>query len=465
MRNIVNSPARLFLLFAFLFGGIAVVLIPPFATPDEPAHFLRTMELAQGGWWTRTALPPAVKAYADAGVGIDFIKVDTHGFIDNLHQIDKEYAEQRAQGKSVEIPYHRASIYSPAPYLPGVVMAWVAYRADMSLTATLYLVRASLCLVTILLMYMAIRIAPHFQWPLFLLGLFPITVYVRSSISADSLTLAYCVFFISYVLHCRSQGFLSMRQLWVLGILACLIALSKSAYALFLLLFFLFPASYFSGKAHYLKGVVLVIALPLALGIAWAWSVQQFFDPSTLPPVASAFPTNDIWHKPANVDEAGQLAYIKENPLNFTAMLVWVQLENALYYVYQMVGLVGKMDIELPWTLSYLMLLLTFFVYSKDTAAPTPLGIHGRALILGIFLMTYLGILTVVYIVFNPLHSSSILGIQGRYFLPLLPLLWLLIPVSPQTSGQTRIILNVIKIITFAQLLLCMGMVGVKYWH
>ena len=48
IKNFILSPEKIFLLFSLLCGLIFCFFIPPFEAPDEPAHFARTMGIANG---------------------------------------------------------------------------------------------------------------------------------------------------------------------------------------------------------------------------------------------------------------------------------------------------------------------------------------------------------------------------------------------------------------------------------
>jgi len=89
----------------------------------------------------------------------------------------------------------------------------------------------------------------------------------------------------------------------------------------------------------------------------------------------------------------------------------------------QTVGVLGLFDTVLPrWVYPTLtMLVFGTFVTSLRTAPPTRRSVAIAAATTG--LAYILGVYFICYLVFTPHDVGSVWGVQGRYFVPLLPLL------------------------------------------
>jgi uncharacterized membrane protein len=93
----------------------------------------------------------------------------------------------------------------------------------------------------------------------------------------------------------------------------------------------------------------------------------------------------------------------------------------------QVIGVLGLFDTVLrSWVYPTLSLILfsTFLVrLPLDLAARLRIAILSGVTILAYFAVVYL----IAYLVFTPMNADSVWGVQGRYFVPVLPLIVLLV--------------------------------------
>ena len=126
---------------------------------------------------------------------------------------------------------------------------------------------------------------------------------------------------------------------------------------------------------------------------------------------------------PSAFDPAVKMAHLLQNPLHFPTAVLGTLPSNDFGEVWrQVIGVLGLFDtVLLPWVYTTVTMLLfgTFFVRLTVGSSPRwRAAAFAGATTLAYIFATYL----VCYLAFTPLNSSVVLGVQGRYFTPVLAL-------------------------------------------
>jgi uncharacterized membrane protein len=129
------------------------------------------------------------------------------------------------------------------------------------------------------------------------------------------------------------------------------------------------------------------------------------------------------------VDPSAQLGWIAAHPTRFAEMLLesfsWPQTRA---YSDLLVGrLLGWMDTPIPYALirSYQVVLVTTALF--DSHSQVRIGARLRIVALAVVLVDLALIGAMAYVGGNSVGAKRIVGIQGRYFIPLSPLILLLL--------------------------------------
>jgi len=122
-----------------------------------------------------------------------------------------------------------------------------------------------------------------------------------------------------------------------------------------------------------------------------------------------------------------QMQFILEDPFNLLRVL-WNTffISQGTFYLNSFVGVLGWLDNPLPQLLinSYMLVLLVNSFINKPI--DLNLSIKDRAVILMIFLFSIFAIEMAIYLTWTPPGSSFVQGVQGRYFIPLAPLFFMM---------------------------------------
>ena len=104
-----------------------------------------------------------------------------------------------------------------------------------------------------------------------------------------------------------------------------------------------------------------------------------------------------------------------------------IQWSQACPYCREAVGVLGWLDTTLPnlyYPSAGLVLLAAFFA----SRVPAPLDARRRMAAAGLVVAAVVAVFALQYLSWSPIGSGTIEGVQGRYFLPLVPFLGLALP-------------------------------------
>jgi uncharacterized membrane protein len=419
-RIVLTRPVAVFVALSMLFGALTVVLTPPLEGPDEPAHFLRAYGISTG------EIIPATSD-ADGRKGI-FMPARLHwGYtvferalfkLGKVRDFDyRAFWAEYLRGPATELErrppvfqlYWGSEGYAPIAYLPHAAAALVARLTHLDFVATLLLMRfAGLAATTAVTAY-AIAIAGRLGWTFLLIAMLPASLYARSVVSADGAVLGLTM--VVTALCARAAASVGGRR-WERSLFMTLCVLSKPPQLAFVLLE-ITTRPFRQWRRHW-GGLALVVLPALILAPLWVFAVSG--DPGTW----RLYQNTDM--PPEQFSFAWKLRFMLGHPLHFP-LAVFTSLRWARDYWLQLIGILGWLD---TW--------LQYWVYPVLTAAlvttclvPMELERSARLRIATVNALTafvyWLAIYLIFFMIWTPIDAIEVQGVQGRYFLPMLPAL------------------------------------------
>lgn len=410
------KPETAFLIIGLIYGLCFLIATPALQVPDEYEHFYRALYVSEGhvlpekvGNMSGVYIPESVQLTASeiSREWVLFIK-DRDDKINLIPLLDIGFNSQNRVFEDIS----RIAVitYSPVPYIIPAFAITLGKLLNLSPLILIYIGRLANLLVWVFLTYLAIRIIPVHKWVLFMIALIPITLFEAASLSADSLILGLSfiivAIFFKYAFDDKEK--INIKDIYILFILILLLSLSKQIYFLLLLLIFLIPSWKFGGrKKMFLTAGFLFLSVIIISG-AWNLLVKDLYVPIV-----------------PQVSISGQIAYILGDPLRFPYTLL-----NTFFYrgfSYQLL-FVGNfwLDIPLPmwWIGAYILSMIPVALIDKSMVLVSK---NQKLTSLTIFTIIFLLVCAFVYISWTVVGQNIIDGIQGRYFIPILPLLFLLL--------------------------------------
>jgi uncharacterized membrane protein len=411
------SPQSVYLYFALFFGISFAVLTPPIYTPDESHHLYRAFQVSEGVWMAEYRqdlhgggeIPRSLPQFVEESVrnGLDAFKKPNYNIDDIIalySQDNKLNPEDR-----VYFPFPNVAVYSPVPYIPQAIAMYIGRLFDASPAILFLLGRLANLIVGILLTYYAIKLSPTLKWFLVLMGLMPMTIAQYASLSADTLTIATAILFFSLVMRARISVTDTKERKFILiaSIIVSAIALGmcKQAYFPMVFLVFLIPLKFFNNKwSLYLSFLFLLFVMAIVPPVLWNMSVKHMY----------------VNPHGQSIDERSQ--YLLDNPVAYVIAILRVlfSYDTSLFYFDSTIGRLGWLTVKLPFVMHiipyFVLLFLSAILNRKDRQS----WFEGL-FVFGLAVFNVILILTTVFIAWSK-DFENIDGVQGRYFIPLLPL-------------------------------------------
>lgn len=431
------KPQTVFLIIGLIYGMGFILATPAFQVPDEYEHFYRALYVSEGhvvpeklGDKSGVYVPESVQITSDK------VSREWYSFIMDrkvkMNLTSLLYLPFNGKNMVFEDISRIAVItYSPVPYLVSAFGIAIGKLFNLSPLVLMYIGRLANLLAWLFLTYLAIRITPVQKWVFLMLALIPMTLFEAASLSADSLLFGLSFLIIAIFFKFAfddNKKKIGIKDIYILFILLLLLALSKSNYFLLVSLIFLIPAEKFGnpqtqsvwGTKNFLyskifgnrKKMILVAGF-LFLSIAvitgvWSLLVKDLYMPIV-----------------PQVSVSGQIAYILGDPFRFPYVLINTLIHQGLSYQLLFVGNFW-LDIPLPmwWLGVYVATIIPIALLEKNSIIITR---NQKLISTVVFILAFIAVCALVYIPWTPVGQNIIDGIQGRYFIPILPLIFLLL--------------------------------------
>ncbi len=407
-------PSVVFIAAGLPFALAMLVLTPPFQVPDEPAHFFRAYMISEG-----RLLGEPIQG-GSGGVlpsSLQRVSVEVRGdvvFHAHVKQ-DREVLLQHLDtplnpDERVETEFAGATVYFPLVYLPQALGIAAGRLFEASPLVLMYLARLFNALLSLALTALAIRIIPVHRWAMVALTLTPMVAFTRSSVSADAFTLSASFLLIAMLVRyaLAVQRPLGRRDLAVIFALTVAVALTKQTYFVLAGCFLLLPKSLVGSWQRYSLVFIALIGSALIATAAWSASVSDLYRPIH-----------------PHTDMKGQIAFVLSNPLRTFGVLVGDLYEKRVLYLDMAIGRLGWLDTVMPrgalWTLFWMFSAIAMV----DSHRRLSFSLKQRLVLGTTFIAAAVAIAGALYVSWTPPGAAEVMGIQGRYFLPLAPLAFL----------------------------------------
>lgn len=412
----VLQPAPLFVVLSILLGTAVLAVVPPLRAPDENAHFLRAY-----GLWHGVIIPRQSDEQARRGIFLPAHLYAEFRFFDSAREnaaqesvsyrrVFSEFgaAHMPAGGEAVFVPYGGSEAYSPVSYIPYVLAAGLAEATGAGWLAMLYLMRFLGLVVFSLVLGYAIARTPILPWGFFAVAMLPSSLYGRAVISADGAVLASSLVVLALCLRAASGLHAStiQRAVWI-----ALCALTKPSQVVFVALEGMTrPSGILARNWMYVSAVVLP---PIVLCLAWVFVTGGEIAAWRLYGEASAREQFEIGWK---------LKFMLTHPLHFPSV-AFTSLDYSGELWRQLIGVLGWLDTNLRS--SAYPILTGLLVLANAERMQTAPATRRRIAFVAAFTAVAYGF--VVFLLFfltsTPIDSDRVHGLQGRYFILLVPLL------------------------------------------
>ncbi|MBA4090018.1 MAG: hypothetical protein C0494_05410 [Sphingobium sp.] len=406
------------------------IVTPPFQAPDENQHYMKALALAQGHVLTKQrgeAIGVELPRAALAIHGVDF-PTDVPPILRSFDraQIARSAAADAGRAGTAFADFPNVASYAPSLYAPGAVGLTLGRMLGLPWIDTFYVGRLVNALIGLALLIAALRLLPFGRNALLATALLPTFAYQTGSLSPDAVINGLGFLGLALALRTGFMGATPARSMALL-VTGPLLALCKGVYLPIMAAGLRWPQDRRNLRTGLILGAMGLGAIAFIGWMHYSGGSQALYH------IQSRKTGETMMTAPLR----DQLAILLHDPMGYVRILVGSVVERAPVYALQIVGRFGWNAILLPLVAYPLALLMLGAGVANGSGAR--FGIGQRLWWLAVAAGVALLIETAMYLTGTPLGADYIQGTQGRYFLPLLPLV--LIALSPDSAvrGAQRI--------------------------
>ena len=423
------KPEVLFLILYFFMEIMYMGVIPLSSTPDETEHMLRSYGISQGDF---------VPESTETGEGGSYVPANITYMWNRGGSTLKDMKDNllmEADDNRVFLTYSNTALYSPITYTPQAVGIFIGRLICNKPYVWAYMGRFFNMMTVGILIFFAIKITPVGKNIIFALSMLPINMYESASLSGGPLAYAVTVLIIAYTLWHKyvKDGKMNKRETACLYLILLFSASCKIVYVPFVLMAFIIPVERFENKKKYAFHIICAAVMILLASLGWVSISSRYLIEYT-----------------SGVDSFAQAKYVIMHPFMYMQTIVntFMQVGEWIIKTFFAAAL-GYFDVAGSYVMIVVSAVNLIYVCVNEKLNICVSGDKGEgdagyfrlpavmmalaALISGLF------VLTSEYVQWTPYMNPSIDGLQGRYFLPLIfPLVLIVKKKTMKKSGDRQ---------------------------
>jgi uncharacterized membrane protein len=426
-RAQMTAPQNLFVVIGYLFGLSLVFANPPFHSNDEDRHFYNSYFLSTGqirpiqhenqiGGY----LPYNLYQVSAAYQGIPFDR----GAKINPARLRELKAVPLNEASKIFYDYS-SSQTNPIPYIPFAIGIRIAKAVNSNPVHLLWGARIAGLIAFLSIVFFAIKIMPVHKFVLFALALNPMTMFQAASVTYDSLSISLSFLIIALVLkYAFQEKQIRTGDIALFLFVATLQCFAKPGYFLVPFLFFIIPRRNIGSLKKSLAVFICLVIVGFLPSLTWgAYLSSLHLRGGKIFSNDFLYGSKEQWKSFASAPTDAVVHFL----LNFIA--------QGKEWIIGSLGRLGYSYTHLNHTVLFIhgLVLIALSVFdaspdaSPDASASKTITISLRQkLLIGCIAFGTIGTIAAEFFLYSPVGAHTIFGLQGRYFIPILPLLLLL---------------------------------------
>lgn len=407
----------LFLAFALPACVFLAIATPPFQTPDAPNHFFRAYQVSRGVLIGHH-LSNSSGGEIDSGV-VQFgqFEAPLKFHAEKKWDQDLEQKARAARFTFAEVPttFGNTAPYPPINYLPQALAFRILANSQGGLMSVYHLACLLNAICAIVLTSVALLLSRRTRAAIFVTSLLPMTLSLMASVSQDATLIPLAFITIAWFDRLAERaGTIDRRDMAIISLLLVCVAIARIPYiALSLLIFY--PRIRFDESCYLLRRR-LVWSVSILLVCALIYSVQTHLASGNMRTGRSM---------------GGQTAYLLSHISDLPGLMYRTFAMYGCFYVQTFIGLLGWLDTAFPmryYIISQIVVVLSIVYAGLMPSYNNTTGFRAKLEMMwpwGIFIASSALIFYGLYAFWSEVGAREIEGVQGRYFLPIFPLVGL----------------------------------------
>lgn len=415
---------NIFLIIATFICLFFLLTMPTFKSHDEYYHWLKAYEVSEGHLLTpiKDGVQGSIMPNAVSDVfPNDWTKMD-------YSEVKEKLKVKVNKDETGILNPETASVYSFIQYVPQSIGIFMGRLVTNNAYLITYAGRIVNMLVSLILLYFAIKIAPFGKKILLIPSMIPIAIEGFTSLSPDAITISIAFLYIAYILNLAfgKKEKIKLKENILLLVMSVIIALCKIVYIPLVGLMLIIPKEKFKNGTNKNKIFNFCVIAGIAVIVNLSWLG-----------IASQYLTNF-----REGDSKVQVLLAIKNPIKYIQTVLYTANLNGSNYLLSLFGsdLGWGEFVKLYSIVPYSLLAIYTFTSIVDEGVKNKFKTYQLVWIALIVLAIIMLIFTSLYVQWTTVGKVSISGVQGRYFLPILPLIMLFLGsvLKVQSSYKTE---------------------------
>lgn len=415
-NGFVGKVESMFLLIGLIAGTMLVLIMPlNKAGYDEEVHFRNAYNIKLSSSVSSTQAIEQLKEVSLEGWPENIAQSqEERKLLETYYKTEGDYT--KGSDVSIKVPTEMSTVAAFNYIFMGLGIK-AGKLLQLPFTAVFTLGRLFNMWSYILLVYLAIKKLPIGKYIMAVVALMPTPVFMAATYSYDAVITGFVYLGLAYLISElleKDKKITIKNGVILLGSLGFGMV-PKAVYVPIMALGFLLPAEKFVNKNQ--KRVFRIANVVCILGLLATF---------VLPLLLSADSMGDV--RGGNVNVSGQIALILSHPLGYLQVWLTNMAETFLSYGFGEggLGIMGHLPVS---TCSAMIGLLMIFVIFTDNTNRSPLDLtkKQKVAMFGAALLSVAFVWGALYLAFNEVGATFIGGVQGRYYIPLLFIVYLLL--------------------------------------
>lgn len=386
-------------LFLLVVGLLFAIIQPILNAPDETVHFARAEYVSRG------------HLIVDANV-------DEYDIIQSVQELrlnaKNTYLRSSLRGKDIDYTLtktgHVAASNVTFLYFPQAIGIIIAKVLQLDAIWMLWLARIMNLICYALGVGLALKIAPKLKMGLFFVSVLPMSIQQAASCSPDAFVNMSAILLIAFFLYlfCAEEAVITWKYIIIYMVLCILVTLSKMTNVFMAGLILLIPKNRFKSIKSAAPSKILAILCSVFCAGVYYWYIMRF--PSSQEHL--------VYMQETNVNSGEQINYIITNFLEWFRHFGGALVNNFETYIMTLSEF-GWFEYGIP-----LMPIVTIALFVKICIQGQEIQINriNKTLLFLMVIGIYVSTCLAMYLSWTPVGSVKIVGVQGRYFIPMLGL-------------------------------------------
>ena len=380
-------------------------LMPALEVPDEPTHLFNAYNLSQNGLNADIENTITIPDSQDC---LNYVDIENRDAVTSFDKITSCLKNE----KNVKVNYMNGTSHYVNKTFIGYVSTAIGIKiSDIFSNSPIIIFftgRLFNMFISFIIIYFAIKITPKYKKILLFVATIPMFIQQMCSVSYDAILNATCLFFFAYCIKllCEKKK-VNLKDNVILTFLLYIIYTIKPVYLPITILILFIPKSCYKSKLRKVISFTLIIMSILL--------VDKFISSYVFASIENT--SNEM----SNL----QLNYLLHHPMNLFSIALNTFKNYTVFYLQGLVGYFGWFKFHL-WNLFIYFYVIVFILLCLSEKNIFFDKIKKNYIIKKIILFIMIvisitGIFGAMYIYWSEFKLGYVDGVQGRYFLPLLP--------------------------------------------